>query len=138
VTQQSPARAPTGNRSPPAPKAIVLIVDDDPDIGESIGDVLRAGGYTVEIVGDGQGAIEVARRSRVGLVLLDWRLPTDPHGGALVRRLRDVCGPSLPVVVLSADPMALAEAREAQVADYLPKPFEVADLLHIVDTYYPA
>lgn len=114
---------------------IVLVVDDDLDIADSIGDVLRSGGYEVEVVADGLGALAAAQRLAVSVVLLDWRLPGEPAGGALVRRLRDQCGHSTPIVVLSADPMSLAEAREAQVNDYLPKPFEIADLLHLVDTY---
>jgi DNA-binding response OmpR family regulator len=115
-------------------RPLVLVVDDDHDIAESIGDVLRQSGYDVEVVGDGQNALGVAASRSVGLVLLDWRLPEPPAGGALVRKLRDTCG-FVPIVVLSADPMSLSEARAAQVTDYLPKPFEVADLLHVVDNY---
>ncbi|HEY7957318.1 MAG TPA: response regulator [Polyangia bacterium] len=111
------------------------MVDDDLDIAESISDVLRTGGYQVEIAESGDGALAIAGRLTVAMVLLDWRLPNEPAGAALVRRLRDLCGHATPVVVLSADPMSLAEAREAQVSDYLPKPFEIADLLHLVDTY---
>ncbi len=116
-------------------RPIVLVVDDDLDIAESISDVLRTGGYQVEIAESGDGALAIAGRLTVAMVLLDWRLPNEPAGAALVRRLRDLCGHATPVVVLSADPMSLAEAREAQVSDYLPKPFEIADLLHLVDTY---
>jgi two-component system phosphate regulon response regulator PhoB len=119
-------------------RPVVLVIDDDVDIAESIGDVLRSAGYAVRIVGDGQAALVAAAREKPGLVLLDWRLPEDPAGGALVRKLRDACGFAVPVVVLSADPMSLAEARDAQVSDYLPKPFEIADLLHLVDSYCPA
>ena len=137
MSTEGPATAPATGRASPTPQAVVLVVDDDPDIGDSIGDVLRSGGYQVEIVADGQAAVEVAREKRVGMVLLDWRLPTEPCGGALVRRLRDICGFGVPVVVLSADPTSLVEAREAQVSDYLPKPFEVDDLLHLVDSYCP-
>ncbi|HZS37163.1 MAG TPA: response regulator [Polyangia bacterium] len=112
---------------------VVLIVDDDRDIAESIADVLRARGRRVVVALDGQGALDAAHGHAVALVLLDWRLPDAMAGATLVRRLRESCGPSVPVVVLSADPMSLAEAREAQVNDYLPKPFEVGDLLDLVD-----
>jgi DNA-binding response OmpR family regulator len=112
-----------------------LVVDDDEDIAQSIGDVLRTAGYPYELVPDGARAVERAKQRRVGMVLLDWRLPDEPAGAVLVRRLRDACGLDLPVVVLSADPISLTEAREAHVADYLPKPFEIADLLDLVDTY---
>ncbi len=112
---------------------VVLIVDDDRDIAESIADVLRARGRRVAIALDGQAALKVARGERVALVLLDWRLPDSLAGAMLVRRLREACGAAVPVVVLSADPTSLAEAREAQVNDYLPKPFEVDDLLDLVE-----
>ena len=116
-------------------KARVLVVDDDLDIADSIGDVLRSGGHEVRLVSTGAEAVAVAAEARVGLVLLDWRLPDEPAGAALVRRLRDACGYPVPVVVLSADPLSLAEAREAAVSDYLPKPFEIADLMHLVDSF---
>jgi DNA-binding response OmpR family regulator len=116
---------------------MVLVIDDDPDIADAVADVLRTGGYDVLVAEDGNAGLACARHSKVDLVLLDWRLPTEPAGGSLVRRLRDTCG-MVPIVVLSADPNSLNEARDAQVADYLPKPFEVEDLLHVVDTYCPA
>ena len=66
------------------------------------------------------------------MVLLDWILPGSLSGGMLVRRLRELCGESLPIVVVSADPVALTEARHADVTDYLPKPFQIDDLVHMV------
>jgi DNA-binding response OmpR family regulator len=117
-------------------RPLVLVVDDDRDIAESIGDILRAGGYETKVVGDGASALAAAEAHEIGLVLLDWRLPVGPAGAPLVRKLRDTCGVSLPVVVLSADPLSLAEARAAQVSDYLPKPFEIDDLMHLVDNYW--
>jgi two-component system, OmpR family, phosphate regulon response regulator PhoB len=115
-------------------RPLVLVVDDDEDIADSIADVLRGGGYEVEQVGDGQQALQTAARAKPALVLLDWRLPNEPAGSALVRKLRDACG-HVPVVVLSADPQSLQEARAAQVSDYLPKPFDVRDLLALVDEH---
>jgi CheY-like chemotaxis protein len=120
--------------APDGKRPLVLVVDDDDDIADSIGDVLRGGGYDVEQVGDGHAALAAAARARPALVLLDWRLPNEPAGSALVRKLRDACG-HVPVVVLSADPQSLQEARAAQVSDYLPKPFDVKDLLALVDEH---
>jgi DNA-binding response OmpR family regulator len=115
---------------------VILVIDDDPDIADAVADVLRVGGYQVEVAEDGTAALACVTRLKIDLVLLDWRLPTDPSGTLLVRRLRDACN-TVPIVVLSADPHSLHEARDAAVADYLPKPFEIDDLLHIVDTYCP-
>jgi DNA-binding response OmpR family regulator len=124
-------------RSPAAGelRPLVLVVDDDVDIADSIGDVLRRAGYDVETAADGVAALAAAERACPGLVLLDWRLPIEPAGSPLVRKLRDVCGFAVPIVVLSADPQALAEARAAQVSDYLPKPFDVNDLVEIADEH---
>ena len=116
-------------------RPFVLVVDDDEDIADSVADVLRGGGYDCAQVANGTDAIAAAARNTPGLVLLDWRLPSEPAGSALVRRLRDACGFNVPIVVLSADPQALAEARAAQASDYLPKPFDVRDLLQIVDEH---
>jgi CheY-like chemotaxis protein len=113
----------------------VLVVDDDDDILESIGDVLRSGGYRVWLARDGSEALTHVAEQCPHVVLLDWRLPVGPAGAPLVRKLRESCGFTLPVVVLSADPASLAEAQAAEVSDYLPKPFDVGDLLHLVDSY---
>jgi DNA-binding response OmpR family regulator len=115
----------------------VLVVDDDADIADSISDVLRASGYTPLIAANGESAL-AQLDGGIQLVLLDWRLPAGPAGPSLVRILRDRCGATLPIIVLSADPLSLAEAREAQVNDYLPKPFEVSDLLDLVEQYCDA
>jgi CheY-like chemotaxis protein len=117
-------------------RPLVLVVDDDEDIAASITDVLRGGGYDVAQAVNGAEALTAAARQTPGLVLLDWRLPSEPAGSALVRKLRDTCGFNVPIVVLSADPQSLAEARAAHADDYLPKPFDVDDLLQIVDEHY--
>jgi CheY-like chemotaxis protein len=117
-------------------RPLVLVVDDDEDIAASIADVLRGGGYDVTQAVSGGDALTAAALNTPGLVLLDWRLPSEPAGSSLVRKLRDTCGFNVPVVVLSADPQSLAEARAAHASDYLPKPFDVADLLQIVDEHY--
>ena len=85
-------------------------------------------------VGDGHAAVAAATRARPGLILLIGACPNEPAGSALVRKLRDACG-HVPVVVLSANPQSLQEARAAQVSDYLPKPFDVNDLLALVDEH---
>jgi two-component system response regulator MtrA len=123
-------------RSTPLPSAgWVLVVDDDADIADSIGEVLRRLGYEVAQVADGTSALAAVAQKVPGLVLLDWGLRVEPARGALVRMLRDLCGYAVPVVVLSADPHALAEARAAQVSDYLPNPFDVRDLVQLADEH---
>ncbi len=113
-------------------KPLVLVVDDDRDIADSIADVLRANDYDVRVALNGNDAVSFASSERPGLVLLDWLLPSEPSGAELVRLLR-VGEPRMPLVVLSADHKALTEARAVEVSDYLPKPFDVGDLLFLVN-----
>jgi DNA-binding response OmpR family regulator len=113
----------------------ILIVDDELEVADTIAALLKFRGYEADVAMTGIAALKIAQLSDVGMVLLDWNLgPGDPHGPALVRQLREVCG-GVPVVVVSADPRVLAEALRADVSDYLPKPFIVSELLRVVDEY---
>ncbi len=111
------------------PRRKVLIVDDDPDLGELLRDALRES-YDVEVA---VSALEAATRAPVfapDLLLVDVRLP-DVNGLELCRRLRSLL-PALkaPILAMSAygseiDP---AEIRRSGAAGFLPKPLRMADL----------
>lgn len=126
-----PAEHPGDASAPP----IVLLVEDDPDIAATIRSGLQAVGYQTVWALDGQRALARLREVNAAMVLLDWRLPGDLCGAALIERLRASCSYRLPVVVISGDPAALAEAVDAGCEDYLPKPFLLEDLIHVVDEH---
>lgn len=109
----------------------VLVIDDDADVGEAVGDLLLLGGYRSVLAASGDEALELLRHGAFRLVLLDWRLPEEPSGFELVRRLRELGG-EIPIVVLSADPISLEEARAAEITGCLGKPFDYHALLAIV------
>jgi DNA-binding response OmpR family regulator len=113
----------------------ILVVDDEPDLALAIAQLLAWRGYDVATAYSGLGALRAAERSEIGLVLLDWDLPQSPTGPVLVHKLREVCGPSVPVIVLSAERAALRAALAVQVADYLPRPFETPELVRLVEDY---
>lgn len=122
--------------------SVILVVEDDADIAATIRSGLQAVGYDSRWAADGPSALAALREFSededhpgVGMVLLDWRLPNEPTGAALIGRLRGACSFHLPVVVISGDPTALAEAVAAGVEDYLPKPFLLEDLIHVVEEY---
>ncbi|MDW8281746.1 MAG: response regulator [Myxococcales bacterium] len=112
---------------------LVLIVEDDPDTAELIARCLGEVGYQTLRAADGEQAISISSGRRISLVLLDWRLPGHLCGRPLLQRLRTEHG--APVVVISADPASLTEASDAGAADYLPKPFRLTDLVHVVDEH---
>jgi CheY-like chemotaxis protein len=85
---------------------------------------------------DGASAIELARARRPDLVLLDLRLPDIP-GEEVLERLRSEPGTAaLRVVVISAEARPEERGRliDAGANGYLVKPFEVEELLDILDS----
>ena len=115
---------------PGEPRPRVLVADDNADMREYVRRLL-AQRYEVEVVSDGQAALEAARRRRPALVLSDVMMPR-LDGFALLRELRTDPGlRTVPVVLLSA--RAGEESRvgglEAGADDYLVKPFSARELL---------
>jgi PAS domain S-box-containing protein len=114
----------------------ILLADDNRDMRDYVGRLLRERGWLVEAVGDGNAALEAARARRPDLVLTDVMMP-GLDGFALLRALRaDSATHRVPVVLLSA--RAGEEARVEGVAagadDYLVKPFGAQELLARVAT----
>lgn len=108
----------------------VLLADDNADMREYVRRLL-ASRYEVEVVSDGQAALEAARRSRPALVLADVMMPR-LDGFALLRTLRaDPRLRTVPVVLLSAraGEESRVEGLEAGADDYLIKPFSARELL---------
>src|SRR5438477_12944524 len=83
--------------------ATVLVVEDDADIREAIGDTLEGEGYVVALAEDGQQALEVLERlERPCLLLVDLIMPR-MDGWELMRALsKNDRLATIPVVVMSA------------------------------------
>jgi PAS domain S-box-containing protein len=77
----------------------VLIVDDDPDIRESLGDMLIHEGYQVQSVPDGTEALQCVKRERYSAALLDVQLP-DLNGLSVMKVMMEL-DPSLPIIILT-------------------------------------
>src|SRR6476659_1091381 len=77
----------------------ILIVDDDPDIRESLHDMLVHEGYRVRPVGTGAAASQGAKESYYGAVILNVGLP-DLDGHEVLKALR-LPEPQLPVIILT-------------------------------------
>lgn len=108
----------------------LLLVEDDPMIGESLREALRRQGFAADWLRDGEAAEAVlASGERFDAVLLDLGLPK--RGGLDVLRQLRGRGDTTPVVVLTArdavgDKVA---GLDAGADDYLVKPFELDELL---------
>lgn len=111
----------------------VLVIEDDPDLGEGLKRLLELAGYDVELAGDGPSGIERALERRPRVALVDLGLPgLDGYGVA--RKLRSlVPREELALVALSGLARAddLGRAVESGFDEYLEKPvsFERLDAL---------
>lgn len=114
----------------------VLIVDDEPAVGELLRDFFGRfeHGHTYEIktARDGADALMCLLREAFDLVLLDMHMPR-LGGLALLKEMRGL-GIRVPVLMLTAnqDPRAAAEAISSGVLAYVPKPFDMPQLEHLV------
>ncbi|MBW8724518.1 MAG: response regulator, partial [Inquilinus limosus] len=106
----------------------ILLVEDNPDLGEAVENRLRKSGHSVEWVRDGLAAVEVAGHDAFDAVLLDIMLPGQ-DGFAVLRDLRRR-GVDAPVLVVTArseidDKVGILDLG---ADDYLVKPFDLREL----------
>ncbi|MFN7975603.1 MAG: response regulator [Acidobacteriota bacterium] len=113
----------------------ILIVDDEPELGELVDVMLRKarGDVLCSRVGTAADAMRVCRTESPSLVLLDIALP-DIDGLQTLRQLKaDPLTQHIPVVVITAmRGQIVGEAAEAGASGTLLKPFSKAELLQAV------
>ena len=110
-----------------AAPARILVVEDEPRLGELLRLYLQREGHAVTVVGDGRAAIEAVETDEVDLVVLDLMLP-GLGGEAVLESIRD--HGDIPVLIASAkrsDAERIAGLRMG-ADDYLAKPFNPNEL----------
>ncbi len=107
----------------------VLVADDDRAIRESLQRALDLEGYEVVEVADGVGALATARRERFDVLILDVMMPM--VDGLGVCRVLRADGDGTPILMLTArvETSDRVAGLDAGADDYLPKPFELEELL---------
>lgn len=108
---------------------LVLLVDDNRDLSEMVGDYLESKGFGVDYASDGLDGLHLAIDNSYDVVVLDLNLPR-MDGLEVCRRLRQEAKKPTPVLVLSARG-GLADKVEGLSAgadDYLVKPFAIQEL----------
>ena len=110
------------------PRATVLVVDDEQTLRDMLEYNLRREGYRALTAEDGPTALEVARRERPDLIILDIMLP-GMSGFEVCRALRRDF--RIPILMLSAreDEIDKVLGLELGADDYLTKPFGLRELL---------
>jgi len=113
----------------------VLVVDDEPIIRQIVKVALERAGRKVLSADSGEAALEIFQRSaaRIGLVLLDWKMPV-MDGRETLTRLRAI-RPDLKVIVSSGFAQTEAEDRfrETSITGYLQKPYKMSELTALVN-----
>ena len=106
----------------------ILVVEDDRPLARILRKSIESSGHTVDIVGDGDEALRVARTRAHDALVLDLQLPR-LSGIEVCRRLRDD-GNAVPIIMLTARGTVAdrIEGLDVGADDYLPTPFSLAEL----------
>ncbi len=113
-------------------RSTLLIVDDDAFVRKLMATALADQSYELEFAEDGAAALQLLRRVRPELILMDIRLP-DMDGIALTRKLKAASHlADIPVLMLTGDARreTLADSVAAGAAGFVVKPFTRDALLH--------
>ncbi|MFZ5451340.1 MAG: response regulator transcription factor [Thermodesulfobacteriota bacterium] len=118
----------------------VLIVDDDPDLVETVSMILTSKGYDVGKAYDGVEGEAAIKQRRPDVVVLDVMMPRK-NGYQLCKELKaDQATKGIPVVLLTAVGEAVptttyshAEGMAVEAEDFIPKPVDAATLVEAVE-----
>jgi DNA-binding response OmpR family regulator len=121
-------------------KKYVLIVDDDPDLVETVSMMLESKGYEVGKAYDGIEGEEAIKKRRPDVLILDVMMPRK-NGYELCKELKsNKWTKDIPIVLLTAVGEAVptttyshAEGMATEAEDYIPKPVDAKTLVEAVE-----
>ncbi len=111
----------------------ILVVDDDARLRQSFERLLSKEGYKVLLAPTGEAALEIVRAQRVDLVMMDVRLP-GIDGLEAFLKIKELDS-RLPVIVMTAfgTTETAIKATKLGAFDYVLKPFEIPEMLAIIE-----
>ncbi|MBT59729.1 MAG: response regulator transcription factor [Arenicellales bacterium] len=106
----------------------ILVVDDERDIRSLVERYLKREGFRAYGAENGDAMITILKQKPIDLIILDVRLP-GKDGLSLTRELKRTC--SIPIILLTSksDVIDRVAGLESGADDYLPKPFDLRELL---------
>ncbi|HYR18833.1 MAG TPA: response regulator [Myxococcales bacterium] len=111
-----------------ARERLVLVVDDDPDILQTLGLCLSSEGYRVLMAANGKEALDILDREHPSVILLDLMMPV-MDGWQFVAELEHRGRRDMPLLILSADRSVQGHAKQLRANAHLAKPFDLDELL---------
>ena len=116
---------------------IILIVDDDDDVRNTLGELLADEGYTVLTAVHGLDALAKLRQDgqpKPSVILLDLMMPVMTGAEFYAEQQRDPCLAPIPVVIISADGNVQQKAA-AYGGIYLAKPLRIETVLDAIEPH---
>jgi CheY-like chemotaxis protein len=107
---------------------LILVVDDDPDILQTLALCLSTEGYRVTMAANGQEALVTLSREKPACILLDLMMPV-MDGWQFVAEMDTRGIRETPLLILSADRAVQAHAAKLRADAFLAKPFDLDELL---------
>lgn len=118
------------------PECIILLAEDDPDLAESLQELLMGHGYTVMLAGDGEETVQQVLANPIQILILDMVLPVF-NGLEVYMRLRQH-GRVVPTILITGYAVEEAEAIQEllsyPISSYLTKPIDPSELLSVLQT----
>jgi len=106
----------------------ILVVDDDPEVGQVLEMTLTRAGYEVTVATGGREGLEKAHDSRPDLILLDVMMP-DMNGWQVCRRLREVSDVPIIILTVLGREEEIVKGLRLGTDDYVVKPWSNQELL---------
>ena len=116
-------------------KLRILIVDDEPSVGDALRLVLESQGFEVVLATNGRDGLNHARSLRFGFGVIDLFL-TDISGFQVITDLLEL-QPQIALLLITAHgtPQVFAEAKKLGAIGALAKPFHPAEILKLIDSH---
>jgi CheY-like chemotaxis protein len=121
----------------PVRPALLLVVDDEEGMRDTLLDILEAYDFDVDQACNGQEAVDKVKRRPYNLVLMDVKMPV--MDGLMALHLIRTIRPKLPVILMTAyaDTFSLDRAKVDGATAIFAKPLKLDDLLRLIQSLLP-
>jgi two-component system phosphate regulon sensor histidine kinase PhoR len=118
---------------PHSPRVDVVVIDDEDSVREGCRQTLESEGYRVLVAADGVEGLDLLKRARPGVVILDLRMP-GISGVEVLEKLPGIDPHVIPIIITGYGTIDVAvQAMKLGAFDFLTKPLDIDQLLGVVD-----
>ncbi len=119
-----------------ADKTKILVVDDEPNIVQTLQDRLEMNEYQVVTAGNGREGLEKVEQEKPDVILLDVIMPIMDGHEMLEMLRKQPGGRDVSVIMLTARSQTqdIARANACGIDDYIVKPFDLSELLEKIES----